>query len=464
MALSLVGAYVLGVLPSLGQSLVETHAHRQTQTAYTAVLYARDGIDLLRPPLPILGPPGALPQEFPAAQALGALLIGAGVEPDMAMRLVGLAGFLVTAVLLALLARRLMGPLGTLVTLAAFLFNAHAWVYGRTSLIEYVATAGAVGFAYLATRWMDERRPLLWVGAAAAGILGIVVKITTGGFYLLPLLLWRARSGRWGFQHASVWGLLAISVGVGLAWSAHAQAVREETPAAVFLSMENQLAWFFGSLGQRLDLGSWRVPAVGLIALTGFGLLAWGPLAVAEGRRSNQPAFILALLSLVAIIPLVLFNLYAIHDYYIAAIAPIVALAIGLGAEWLRRAWPRRWVRRLGVGLAGAWLATLAGMFSTWSIIYGVPGEEQRAMRIASFVADNSSPEDWVVLRGWGWNSTFFYYADRRGIAIPEAVEGGSVVGGQDLSDLDLDAILADSVFGPFITCDHAGKCVVERQ
>lgn len=464
MPFALMIAYVIGVIPSLGQSLLETHAHRQTQTAYTAVLYARDGIDLLRPPLPILGPPGDLPQEFPIAQAVGALLIQTGIGPDMAMRLVGLAGFLATAAFLVLIARRVMGPLGTLVALAAFLFNAHAWVYGRTSLIEYIATAGALGFLYFGIRWMEGGSPMHWLGAAAAGTLGIVVKITTGGFYLLPILLWRRPSGRWGFQQPAVWALLAVCVVIGAAWSAYAQAVREETPAAAFLSLENQLAWFFGSSWMRFDLAAWRVPLVAFISLTGFGLLLWAPLAVRRASAHPNRAFLLCLLALSLAIPLLLFNLYAIHDYYFAAIAPILALGIGLGAEWLQGRWHTRAARRAAVILGGAWIATIVGMTSSWSIIYGTPGEEAGAMRISDFVRDNSQPDDWVALRGWGWNSTFLYYARRQGIAIPEPVEGGPVVGGQDLSDIDLDEILADPVFGPFIACDHQANCRVEEE
>lgn len=457
--------YVIGVLPSLGQSLLETHAHRQTQTAYTAVLYAERGIDLLRPPLPILGPPGSIPQEFPLFQAAGALLIRAGIADDMALRIVGLASFIGSAILLYLLARRLIGSLGALVTLGAFLFNPHAWLYGRTSLIEYLATAGGIGFLYFSIRWMDEGRRWNWIASAVAGILGIVVKITTGGFYLLPVLLWRSPSGRWGFQRLSVWALLGVSVAAGAAWSAYSQGVREETPASVFLSMENQLAWFFGSLAMRLDLAAWRVPLVALIALTGFGFLVWGPLAVARAKLSRQSAFLLALLGLVVVMPLLLFNLYAIHDYYWAAVAPIIAIAIGLGAEWIREHWHSRLARRAGVGLAGAWVATIVGMFGSWSIIYGTPAEEPKAMQIADFVRDHSDSDDWVVLRGWGWNSTFFYYARRQGLAIPEPdpILESRNFGLQDISEIDFDAILADPIFGPFIHCDHEARCELEE-
>lgn len=465
LAVVMLAVFVLGVLPSLGQSLLETHAHRQTQTAFTAVLYAERGIDLLRPPLPVLGPPGFIPQEFPFVQAAGALVMGAGLPADMSMRVVGLGSFVASAVLLYLLARRLMGSVGSLIALAAFLFNAHAWLYGRTALIEYLATAGGLGFLYFAIRWLDDGRPLNWAAATVAGVVGILAKITTGGFMLLPILLWRSPNGRWGFQRPSVLAMVGVAIVVGGVWSAYAEGVREETPASFFLSMENQWAWFFGSLGQRLDVPSWRVPVLAMLALTGSGIALWAPLAVVRARGTGQSAFLIGLLALAAAVPFLLFNLYAIHDYYYAAVAPMIALGIGLGAEWLLAHRDLRWVRLATVGLAGAWVATIIGMAGSWSLIYGTPQEEERALSIASFVREHSASDDWVVLRGWGWNSTFLYYARRQGLAVPSAdpnLEGGAF-GTQDLSEIDFDRILSDPVFGPFIRCEGA-SCVVEER
>lgn len=462
--LGMLAVYCIGVAPSLGQTLVETHAHRQTQTAYTAVLYADGAIDLLRPPLPILGPPGSIPQELPIFQAAGAMVIRLGVPPDMAMRIVGLLTFLAAAWLVYLLARRLVGPTASLVALGAFVFNPLAWVYGRTSLIEYLAVAGGIGFLYFAIRWMDEGRAIHWAAALVGGLLGILVKITTGGFLLLPALLWRSPSGRWGFQRASIWALMTISVAVGLAWSAYAQGIREETPASVFLSMQNQLAWFFGLAGQRFDPSTWRVPLVALLSLAGSAFFVWGPLAVARARSSGQRPFLYALLGLVPLMPLVLFNLYSIHDYYWIAVAPMIAIGIGLGGEWLAEHFDRRWVKRVAVGLTGAWIATIVGMVPTWTIIYGTPAEEPGAMRMATFIRDHSEPDDWVVVKGWGWNPTFLYYARRQGIGVPgsDPVVDTGEFGSQDVSEIDFDALLSDPVFGPVIFCDREANCVVE--
>lgn len=452
-AASFLGLYVLGVLPSLGQPLLESHAYRQTQTAFTAVLYAERGIDMLRPPLPVLGPPGILPLEFPLFQAMGSLIIDAGVTADLAMRLTGTLCFTASAVLLYLLARRVAGTVAALASLAAFLFNSHAWLYGRASLIEYLATAGGLGFLLLSTRWVDERRKTDWVGAFLAGSVGVLVKITTGAFYLLPVLLWRAPSGRWGFQHLSVWLLLAGVGAVGAAWSSYSDAVRASMAATEFLATENQYGWLFGTVGQRFDLGSWRVPLVALLALSGSGIFLWAVLALREMRTAAQPAFLLAALSIVVVVPLTFFNLYAVHDYYFAAIAPMVALGVGLGFAWLSRNLEARRPRMMAVGLAGAWVATLAGTIGSWWIIYPRPDVEEQTLAVARFVADNSEPDDWVVLDGFGWNSTFLYYARRQGFAVPEE--------DTRTANLDVEAILNDPIYGPFFTCQPNGDCIV---
>jgi hypothetical protein len=46
--------------------LIDQHGFRQTQTALTVYWYLRDGIDLLRPPLPLFGTAHpSIPFEFP---------------------------------------------------------------------------------------------------------------------------------------------------------------------------------------------------------------------------------------------------------------------------------------------------------------------------------------------------------------------------------------------------------------
>jgi hypothetical protein len=44
-------------LPTLAFPIVEAHSWRQTHTAFPAVIWAKEGLDLLNPQVPVLGPP-----------------------------------------------------------------------------------------------------------------------------------------------------------------------------------------------------------------------------------------------------------------------------------------------------------------------------------------------------------------------------------------------------------------------
>ena len=188
----------LVVAPTLGQPLLERHAFRQTQTAYTARIFHEQGIDLIHPKLPVLGEPFEVPFEFPLFQAAASLVMDAGVRDDVAMRVTGLVCFLLTALLLYGLVRQVDGRVSGLAALVAFVSTPFAVLWSRTSMIEYLATAGAVGFAWATIAWRENRRPAVGGLALAAGLVGMLVKPTTAVFWMLPALGYRPTSRRAG--------------------------------------------------------------------------------------------------------------------------------------------------------------------------------------------------------------------------------------------------------------------------
>ena len=132
-------------LPNLDAELLGRHGFRETQTAYTAVLYHDEGVSLLHPELPVLGAPFEVPFEFPAFQAIASVVMRLGVPADAAMHVTALACFVATALLLFGFVRRFADTLAALVALGVFLFSPFALLWGRASLIEYLATAAARG-------------------------------------------------------------------------------------------------------------------------------------------------------------------------------------------------------------------------------------------------------------------------------------------------------------------------------
>ena len=89
--------------------------------------------------------------------------------------------------------------------------------------------------------------------------------------------------------------------------------------------------------------------------------------------------------------------------------------------------------------------------------MYGTPVEEPRILETATYIRDHSDPDDWVVIEGFGWNSTFLYYARRQGFADPT---GDNLL---EPGDIDIEAIVDDPIYGPFFTCDAQGMCVVSK-
>ena len=134
-----------------------------------------------------------MPFEFPLFQALAALPMELGLAEDTALRLTSLLCFVLTALLIWGLVRYVAGPVSGVAALVAFVFTPFAFLWSRTSMIEYLATAGAVGFAFALALWRDRRHPVFVALALAAGLVGMLVKPTTAVFWIVLVLLYRPR-------------------------------------------------------------------------------------------------------------------------------------------------------------------------------------------------------------------------------------------------------------------------------
>jgi len=450
-AAALLVAAGLAKVPTLAQPLTENFAWRQTQTAWTALIYHRDGIDLLHPEVPVRGPPWEFGFEFPLFQALGALLMDVGFDADVAMRFLGLLTFLLTGWLLYRLVLRLAGTEAAVGTLAAFLFSPFGLLWGRTSLIEYLATAAAVGFLLAGARWLDHRRPLDFGLALAAGVVALLVKITTGGFYLLPLLAYRRADGRHGWRDWSVIALVAVPAALGRIWIAYTDGLKAATPATAFATSAELVDWNFGTVAMRFDPAVLApIGAALFVGLAGAGLVLWAPMAVAKMSQLPQARFVAVLsFSVVVLPPIVLTPLYSTQNYYPAAISPVVALLVGLGAAW---GWQRRRALIGQVGLAtgvALWLLTIILTRDYWLDSYRPIVDRDGSLPAAEFIRSRSSPGDWVVVDGRGWDPTVLYYADRRGYMLDDLRDDAGT----------LRALQASGDYALFVECPYEATC-----
>jgi len=413
---------VLVRVPTLDQPLIEHHTWRQTQTAYTAVVYAEQGIDLLHPRLPVVGPPFEAPYEFPLFQAVAALLIDAGLPADMAGRLLGLISFALSAALVWLVGRMLLGPRVALVAVIAYTASPLSLMFGRQFLIEYMAVFAALAFVAAAIKWIETARARWLIAAIVSGGVAALLKQPTWAPWLLVIVAYLVdRRVSWRSRLPGLVALAAVPLLAGLIWTGYADAVKADSPITRGLTVAGMLDWNYASITHLLDVSSWASVGLYFAWLTcGVG---WLPLLLgvpAAARRVGRNATVLALLAVGVVPVLALFNIYVVHDYYQIAISPAWALLLGLGGAYIAdRLAPRG---ALTILAASGFSVAAAAPFL--ALIYqGAAADSGHFLDQAAEIDRNSTPDELVIVPGADYLPTPLYYARRWGLAIPYGVD-----------------------------------------
>lgn len=404
-------------LPTLDAPLLERHGFRQTQTAFTARIFHEDGIDLLHPMLPVLGPPWEVPFEFPLFQAAAAVVMNAGLAEDTALRVTGLASFVLAAWLLWLLVRRQAGDLAAIIALGVFAFSPMAIEWSRAALIEYLALAATLAFALAGLRWR-ERPTAAWYGAALVlGSVAALVKITTAAFWIAPFALLgfgRDDVAQTRRSRAAAWGLSILPLLAGVAWTRYTDAIKAGSAATADLSSGEMVLWNFGDLAERVDASSWARVVV-VIVLAGGVILPFVVVPLIRFARRERQGRFWTWIAVTLIGPvLVFFNLYVNHDYYAIAISASLAAIIGVGVAALRPSVSRVDRVVLPTILAASvvvWLLVLP----YWAPIYQRVSDPEGVLPLAAQIERETSDGQPVSIVGRNWSPAILYYAHRWG-------------------------------------------------
>lgn len=446
-------------IPGMSLPLIEWHGWRQTQTAFTALWLRDHPFDLLHAQLPIFGPPFEVPMEFPVFQWLAALVMHV-LDADAALRVTGLATFLVTAVLVWVLLRRYADPVAALAACAAFLFVPLNLLFGKGSLPEFTATAGALAWLIFGLRWREGGGARWYALAFAAGTLGMLAKPTTPIFWTIPLGLARLDGEAPGFWpwlrrrlDPRLIALAVVPVVIAYGWTAYADSVKAPQLAASFLASTSEYSrhFFYSDLRERTDPAIWSRNDDWIRELViGAGLVPFALLGVWAAIRSSRWLLWVGV-ALAAIMPVaVFFGGYFKHDYYWTAVTPEASIFTGLGVAWLwhrSRAIPFR--AGVALTLAVATIVTLQGGDATWRRAFPPLDDFEGVLPRAKELATLTRPDDLVVVLGRGFDPDLLYYARRKGAMI--TFENGSPA---------LYRALAAGPYRAFFSWDPAGDAL----
>ena len=309
-------------------------------------------------------------------------------------------------------------------------------LWARTSTIEYFVVDAALAMLYGALRWHESRHPAWWALALGAGVIAMLVKPTTAVMYVPALLAlgwygWRAGRerplGKPLLYAAALLALIAVPLLFGGLWTIYADKVKAANPYTLGQTSAALTTWNFGTIPQRLNPDTWglilgRVNELILGGQTYFlpyaiGF-AWVPLGFIASLWLKRRLFTIAWLAGAFVGPLVFVNLYYIHDYYLIALTPMAAAAVGIGLVWTMRKW--KWVLPplLGAFLVVCWINNLKVSEHYWAIqFYETRGGEHH-LEAAAYIDARSEPDDMIVFVGRGWNPATFYYARRYGLML----------------------------------------------
>jgi hypothetical protein len=451
----------------LFHSLNEQYAFRQTQTAFAAREFAEHGIDLSTSPLPVFGAPWSIPMEFPLFQAIASLLVSAGIDADVASRVVSLVFFQLTGILLAVLLLRWTSRLTTIVAIVCFEFTPFGIEWGAASLIEFLATFLILAMIIGVDLWFRKGSITGLVLASVTAPLAFAVKITTAVPWCVILLglaivLLRDHGWRTSWRRILVGYLVGPGLGLaaGVLWTRYSDAIKTENPFTGFLTSSSLVSWNFGTLGDRVS------PSLHYIAFRVMDLMA-GPLAltlvaavvaIALTKRAR-----VELLSLVAVpfaAVAIFTNLYIQHEYYLAAVFPAIAALVGVGIVGISKQLARRWMPRVALAsiltaviLALSWVSPLGQSYAT------LFARSAAAPAASIDIRQNTAAGAQVLMIGCSWDPTILYYAHRRGLTLRGAFSSGYNVSGYEYAysctpDLAIDEYLPAAIKTELIAPD----------
>ncbi len=279
-----------------------------------------------------------------------------GREYPWIVRLYDLAFWLIGALGLGLLARRMAGGVGGLVALAYWFLLPFAIAASRAFQPDPLMVSLLPWIAYGWYRWAEDGR-WRWVAwAALAGLIAGIVKVHAvfffGGMALGAVIVRRG----WRFWREIRWWAVVVAVGLGVL-GVYLK-IRPPQRASFYLSVWTVRMWHYWLT--PLPYGGWLDMIVrnlgGLAAL----IAAVGALRAPKPAQGLLGGWLVGYLAYGFLVPVQI----ATHSYYHLPMVPWVALGLGLAAAQLApgvRTWPRvaRW---LGAGLAALAIAYPVGI------------------------------------------------------------------------------------------------------
>jgi hypothetical protein len=395
-------------------------------------MFEREGISLLHSPLPVFGATADIPLEMPIFQALVAALSPSVELVSSIGRATALASFIVSAILIYSLLSRWVGAGAGLLAAAAYLFSPFSIQWGAAFLIESTVTMFSLLLLFAFDSWLRTNN-FLWILIGNLGALtAFLIKPTTAIIYIFAFCLSVLAIDRKPLKNRGLlkrtllfacYGGPILGLASAIFWTRHADEIKSKSEFGKHLMSQSLMEWNFGTISQRIDPTNWmqifdriyvEILGPGYMAV----IFAYIIFCLANRRKPNQ--IFLFSGAVAAAGPLIFFNLYVVHSYYLMAILPLVVIFATIALFELVRSFT-------GVSSKlrfGAAIALLA-----WNISFSITtpaanadlaalNPNHKVPEISLMLNKVSSMDEQTIIFGCDWDPTVLYYADRKGLMM----------------------------------------------
>jgi hypothetical protein len=404
---------------------------RRTRTAWGIRSLMRDTINPFEMQLPIFGPPWLFPEEFPTYQwtaAMAGRLFG--LKDYVAGRLVASVVFVLSGLVMYLLVRNVANRRIAMIGLVLYLYSPYGLYWGSDISIDYTAMMLCMASFWAFVTYLHEPRQWILCVGVTLGALGALTKLPTIVPWTIGLCIVFASAQPTPKRFAAFGLVGALVVAPALLWSAWAQVVKMDNPHTRFMTTDAMFSGYFGRLQDRVEMAPWQFLFRNIFDTNvGSALVALGLVTVAVARIGRHRSVVVA--SAITLSGPAIFSApYWAHPYYPIAIMPALIFILAVGVDGLVGWIPEKLTPRLRAILSGLIVASLLALAGTSSegteLMNGLLTRNRSFSLEFPEVTELTTSDDLILVAGGGWDPTFLYVVDRRGLMLRPSNEGGT--------------------------------------
>ena len=427
-------ANLIFVVRSLDQPLIDIHAFRQTQTALSTYWIAQSaGLSgWFNYETPVFGYPWQIPYEFPLFQWIVAACYKlTGWPLDPIGRSVSALFFYGCFAPLYLLLKDLRFDKRYIFLSSALILSAPVYCYwSRGFLMESTALFFSLWYSSFLQRHLITGRNRWLILATVAGIMGVLVKVTTffafaaaGGLAVL-VEIYRNQSWRRPVEaikaYAGTVGSMALICIALVLWVNRSDVIKMESILGATVTSAALHDFNYGTLAQRVSVDFWSRIMLDRVLPDILGSTMVFGIVVACFFQAKRRNIKLALVFFgFFMLPIMVFvNLHSSHNYYQYSNSVFALLAAACVI----------WDFSSSISLLGFAAVCLVITASQWLtsylffyqyISYYSPFDSR--LQIAEDLKTNTPSNSAIIVMGEDWKPTIAYYSRRKAIYLDAA-------------------------------------------